>query len=141
MRNINPDNILSDSIVTVYSTNLCQGRFSLFWFITFWISTNLSEEVSEWVSEWVSELVSDCCLTLYHGENKLIFNEMMTRSTLYQTNTLSWIFLIVFAHWNKSPRIDMSHHSNTLYWFRANQSLLFLLNAACLAEKHQIPIL
>jgi hypothetical protein len=134
MRNINPDNILSDSIVTVYITNLCQSRFSLFWFIAFWISTNLSEEVSEWVS--------DCCLTLYHGENKLIFNEMMTRSTLYQTNTLSWIFLIVFAHWNKSPRIDimMSPHSNTLSWFRANQSLLFLLNAACLAEKHQIPI-
>jgi hypothetical protein len=26
MRNINPDNILSDSIVTVYSTNLCQGE-------------------------------------------------------------------------------------------------------------------
>ena len=35
----------------------------------------------------------------------------------------------------------MSHHSDTLFWFRANQSLLFLLNAACLAEKQQIPIL
>ena len=31
-------------------------------------------------------------------------------------------------------------HSDTLFWFRANQSLLFLLNAACLAEKQQIPI-
>ena len=28
--------------------------------------------------------------------------------------------------------------SDTLSWFRANQSLLFLLNAACLAEKQQI---
>jgi hypothetical protein len=28
---------------------------------------------------------------LYHGENKLIFNEMM-RFVLYYTNTLSWIF-------------------------------------------------
>ena len=35
----------------------------------------------------------------------------------------------------------MSLHSDTLFWFRANQSLLFLLNAACLAEKQQIPIL
>jgi hypothetical protein len=34
---------------------------------------------------------------LYHGENKLIFNEMMTRSTLYKANALSWIF-IVLAH-------------------------------------------
>ena len=34
----------------------------------------------------VSEWVSDCCLTptqLYHGANKLIFNEMMMRSALY----------------------------------------------------------
>jgi len=35
----------------------------------------------------------------------------------------------------------MSLHSGTLFWFRANQSLLFLLNDACLAEKQQIPIL
>ena len=37
----------------------------------------------------------------------------------------------------------MSLYSDTLFWFRANQSLLFLflLNAACLAEKQQIPIL
>ena len=35
----------------------------------------------------------------------------------------------------------MSLHSDTLFWFRANQSLVFLLNAACLAEKQQIPIL
>jgi hypothetical protein len=42
---------------------------------------------------------------------------------------------------HNSPRVDMSLHSDTLFWFRANQSLLFLLNAACLAEKQQIPIL
>ena len=73
-------------------------------------------------------------------ENKLIFNEMMTRSALYWTNTLSWIFLVL-VHWNNSPRVDMSVNSDTLFWFRANQSLLFLLNAACLADKQQIPIL
>ena len=42
---------------------------------------------------------------------------------------------------DNSPREDMSLHSVTLFWFRANQSLLFLLNAACLAEKQQIQIL
>ena len=42
------------------------------------------------------------------------------------------------AHWNNSPRVVMSA---TLSWFRPNQSLLFLLNAACLEEKQQIPIL
>jgi hypothetical protein len=31
------------------------------------------------------------------GENKLIINEMTMRSALFQTNTLSWIF-IVLAH-------------------------------------------
>ena len=35
----------------------------------------------------------------------------------------------------------MSLHSDTLFWFLANQSLLFLLKAAFLAEKQQIPIL
>jgi hypothetical protein len=52
---------------------------------------------------------------------------------------LSWIF-IVLAHWNYSPWVDMLLQSDTLSWFRANQPLLFLLNAVCLAEKQQIPI-
>ena len=58
-------------------------------------------------------------------------------SALYLTNTLCWIF-IVLAHWINSLWIDMSLHSDTLSWFRANQSLLFLLNDACLLEKLQI---
>jgi hypothetical protein len=41
----------------------------------------------------------------------------------------------------KQQRVDISFHSDTLFWFRANQSLLFLLNAACVAEKQHIPIL
>ena len=43
------------------------------------------------------------------------------------------------AHWNNSLRVHMSLHSDTLFWFRANQSLL--LNAACLLENQQIQIL
>jgi len=77
---------------------------------------------------------------LYHGDNKLIFNKMMMRSALFYTNTLSWIF-IVLTHWNNNQWIDMSLHLNTLFWFGANQSLLFLLYAKCLAEKQQILIL
>ena len=38
-----------------------------------------------WVSEWVIvDLNANLIfLQLYHGENRLIFNEMMMRSTLY----------------------------------------------------------
>jgi hypothetical protein len=72
---------------------------------------------------------------LYHGKNKLIFNEMMMRSALYYTNTLSWIF-IVLTYWNNSLWIDLSPHLDTLSWFWANQSLPFLLNAACLARSN-----
>ena len=34
----------------------------------------------------------------------------------------------------------MSFYSVILFWFRANRSLVFLLNAACLVKKQQIPI-
>jgi hypothetical protein len=46
-------------------------------------------------------------------------------------------------HWNNSHghQVEMLLHSDTLSWFRANQSLLLLLNDAYLAEKQQIPIL
>jgi hypothetical protein len=47
---------------------------------------------------------------------------------------LSWIFKVL-AHWNNSLREDMSLHSDALFKFQANQSLLLLQNAACLAEK------
>jgi hypothetical protein len=91
------------------------------------------------VSEWLLFDANSAIFQLHHGKNKLIFYDMMIRSALFYTNTQSWIF-IVLAHWNNSPRIDMSLLSDTLFWFRANQSLLLLLNAACLAEKQQIPI-
>ena len=92
------------------------------------------------MSEWLMFNANSAILQLYHGENKLIFNEMMTRSALYKTNMPSWIY-IVLAHWNNSPQVDMSLHLGTLFWFRPNQSLFFLLNAAYLEKKQQIPIL
>ena len=96
--------------------------------------------LSEWVSEWLLFTANSAIFQLYHGGNQLIFNEMMMRFALYYTNTLSWIFPVI-AHWNNSPRTDMSPHSDTLSWFRAKQSLFFLHNATCLAEKQQLPFL
>ena len=45
------------------------------------------------MSEWLSFNANSAIFQLYHGQNKLIFNEMM--SALY---------------WNNSPRVDMSLH-------------------------------
>ena len=39
--------------------------------------------VSEWVSEWVLFNSNSSIFQLYHGENKLILNEMMMRSPLF----------------------------------------------------------
>jgi hypothetical protein len=43
-----------------------------------------------YMSEWLLFNTNSAIFQLYHGEIKLIFSEMMM-STLYQTNTLSWI--------------------------------------------------
>jgi hypothetical protein len=82
--------------------------------------TPLRSESIDWlarnqdnVSKWRDDLHMDSC-----------FSEL----TLYKANS------------ETSPQIDMSPHSDTLSWFPANQSLLFLLNAACLAKRQQIPI-
>jgi hypothetical protein len=41
-------------------------------------------------------------------------------------------------HWLcNSPRIEMSPHSDTLSWFRANQPLVFLLNSVWRSIKYQ----
>jgi hypothetical protein len=32
---------------------------------------------------------------LYHGENSLVFDEMLMRSALYWTNTLSWVVTVL----------------------------------------------
>ena len=49
-------------------------------------------------------------------------------------NTLSWI-VIVLAHWDNTPWVDMSFHPDTLFWFRADQSLLFLQSALNWADR------
>jgi len=47
---------------------------------------------------------------------QVTFDEMMMMYSLYQTYTLSRIF-IVLAHWNNNPWIVISPHSDTLSWF------------------------
>ena len=90
---------------------------------------------------WLLFSANSAIFQLYRGKNKLIFNEMMMRSALYSTNKPSWIFYIANSLKQQSTDRHFALHKDTLFWFRANQSLLFLLNAACLAEKQQIPIL
>ena len=42
------------------------------------------EKFEEWVNEWVMLFNANSAIfRLYHGENKLIFNEMMMKSALY----------------------------------------------------------
>jgi hypothetical protein len=84
-------------------------------------TTRLGWNVLLWVygSEWLLFNANLAIFQLYHGENKL------SKRWWWGPLMLSWIF-IVLAHWNNSPRIAMSLHSDTLFWFRANQSLLFL---------------
>ena len=65
---------------------------------------------------------------------------MIMRSTLYQTNTLSWIVqcqLTETSVLGQTCRSARTHYFDTEY----NQSLFFLLNAAFIAEKQQIPVL
>jgi hypothetical protein len=70
-----------------------------------------------------------------------IFNaELSTQKYITSPfNCIGWNY-IVLAHWNNSSQVNMSLHSDTLFWFRNNRSLLLLLNAARLAEKQQTDI-
>ena len=62
----------------------------------------------------------------------------MMRSVLYYANMLSWISA---SSLKQKAQGDMLIHSDTLFLFSANHSLLLHLNAVCLAEKQEIPIL
>ena len=95
--------------VTAYDNLLVYRRLSLNSGAICITSLSLRVQMSAVkVNEWLFFNATSAIFLLYHGENKVIFNEMMMRSALFS--------------------------SDTLFWFRANQSLLFLLNAGCLAE-------
>jgi hypothetical protein len=96
-----------------------------------WANQSLHDGFSEW------EIIAQ----LYHGENKLHFDNTM--SAVHLTNRISCVvfFFIVLAIWNNSLWVDMSFHSDILSCFHANQSLLLLFKAACLVKKQQISII
>jgi hypothetical protein len=81
-------------------------------------------------------VMCDCCLM----PNEQYFSYIMVITSLYKTNTLNWIVRSLACR-NKSTRVEFPLHSNTLSWFRYNQSLLLLLKPACLTEKQQLPII
>ena len=76
----------------------------------------------------------------YHGENKLYQgddNDDNVRFVLDQYAEMDFYS----ANSLKQQSADRYVAPlGTLFWFWANQSLLFLLNTVCLAEKQQIPI-
>ena len=82
------------------------------------------------VSEWLLFNASNFSDISWREQINFQWDDDEVRFVLDQR----WVFTVL-AHWKNSPRVDMSLYSDTLFWFRANQSLLFLLNAACLAEK------
>jgi hypothetical protein len=95
----------------------------LFYLLSEWLLFNANSGILQLYISWREQ----CSMRWW-------WDPLCTRQT-----TLNLIF-IVLAHWNNSPRIEISPHSDTLSWFRANQSLIFLLNATCLSEKQQIPM-
>jgi hypothetical protein len=48
-------------------------------------------------------------------------------SSLCTRTTCLVLDFIVLAHLDNSPRVNMSHHSDTLSWFRANKSFCLIL--------------
>ena len=88
------------------------------------------------VSEWLLFNANSAICQLYQGNFQWDDDEV--RFVLDQHAELNFI---VLAHWNNSVRVDMSLHSDTLLWFRANQSFLVLRSAGYLAEKQRILIL
>jgi hypothetical protein len=93
----------------------------------------------KWVSEWLLFNANSAIFQLYHGENKLIFNEIYeVRYVLDQHAELDFYSASSLKQQSVGRHVAPLGH---IILIRANQSLLFLLNAVCLAEKQQIPIL
>ena len=85
------------------------------------IQRGLGHEVKHffYTMQWVLIVAKWAIFQLHHSENKFNFNEIMTMSAMYQTNTLSWI-CIELSHWNNSLYVDMSLLSDTLSWLLAD---------------------
>ena len=75
-----------------------------------------------------------------HGENKSIFNEMMMRSALQQTNTLSWVLYIATSLKQQSADRHVAPLGNIILIPR-QPVFTPSFNVAFLVENQQITIL
>jgi hypothetical protein len=71
-----------------------------------------------------------------HQNQNIFFSNIGNQNIVLEKKTIT-----VLAHWNNILREDMSIPSDTLSRFQENQSLLLLLDAVCLGENHQMPML
>jgi hypothetical protein len=95
--------------------------------------------VSEWVSEWV---LFNPNFSAISWREQVSFQWDDDEVHFVQDQHAELDFYSVSSVKQQSAGrhvVPLGH--NSLFWFRADQSLLFLLNAACLAENVQIPIL
>ena len=76
------------------------------------------------MSEWLLFNANPAifCSQLYHGENKLIFIEMMMRSALYKTNTPSWIFIVLARSQSLEGEISLPELTSALKRMKNNKS-------------------
>ena len=86
--------------------------------------------MNECASEWLLFNANSAIFLLYHGGN----DDDEVRFVVDQHAELDFYSA-------SSLKQLAGRHSDTLFWFRANHSLLFLFNAASLEVKQQIPIL
>ena len=73
------------SFYNYWYTNKCRIK-NVLWVVSLVSSTYTTDKqllLIEGASEWLLYNVNSVFFQLYHGENKLIFNEMMMRSSFY----------------------------------------------------------
>ena len=108
----------------------CDLLYKLFWFrANQFVDFVLNDVVSLAEKQHIHLIIY---LFIYGEQNK----GLRTRAT--RTNTLSGIFIVLANSKMSSPRVSISLYPDTLSWFRPNQYLLFLLNAACLAQNRDL---
>ena len=69
-------------------------------------------------------LMSNATFPSMSLREQLTFDEMIMMFLLYLRYTRSWIFTVLVI-WYNCPWVNMWFHSDTLSWFRTNQSLVW----------------
>ena len=116
--------------------------YGLFFFhlqTSFMLRTTLNTFQLQWVSEWLLLSANSAFFLVISWREQVNFqcDADEVRFVLDQHAELDFYSA---SSLKQQSAIDMSLYSDTLFWFRANQYLLFLLNAVCLEEKQHISI-